>query len=79
MEGESIEVFSAKEDKYGGIILTVIVNEPMEDSLLFASKLEASISHWKQQGKKGMWIKLPIQHSNLVDPAVKVTSIAYIA
>lgn len=69
MESEKIEVISAEEDKHGGVILTV--NKSM-DSLFFASKLKASMSHWKQQGKKGMWINLPIQHSNLVDSAVKV-------
>ncbi|PNX76429.1 nudix hydrolase 2-like protein, partial [Trifolium pratense] len=41
------------------------------DSVYFASQLEHSISHWKQQGKKGMWINLSILHSNLVDSAVK--------
>lgn len=29
---------------------------------------------FEMQGKKGVWIKLPIGLSNLVDPAVKVYS-----
>jgi ADP-ribose pyrophosphatase YjhB (NUDIX family) len=68
IEDEKIEEISVEEDKYGGVILTV--QKPM-DSVYFASQLEDSISHWKQQGKKGMWINLPILHSNLVDSAVK--------
>ncbi|KAK2441147.1 nudix hydrolase [Trifolium repens] len=69
IEDEKIEEeISVEEDKYGGVILTV--QKPM-DSVYFASQLKDSISHWKQQGKKGMWINLPILHSNLVDSAVK--------
>ncbi|KAK7320255.1 hypothetical protein VNO77_29570 [Canavalia gladiata] len=68
MEGETIELLSAVEDHHGGIVLSV--DQPM-DSTLFSSILETSMSNWRQQGKKGVWIKLPIQHSNLVDSAVK--------
>lgn len=59
---------SVEEDKYGGVILTV--HKPMYSSS-FASKLQDSISHWNKHGKKGIWINLPILHSNLVDSAVK--------
>ncbi|GAY35416.1 hypothetical protein CUMW_016220 [Citrus unshiu] len=56
-------------DNYGGVV--VQMNEPM-DPQLFASLLKSSISHWRQQvGKKGVWIKLPIELANLVEPAVK--------
>ncbi|XP_071722557.1 nudix hydrolase 2-like [Rutidosis leptorrhynchoides] len=41
--------------------------EPLE----FVSVLEASIQLWKNQGKKGIWIKLPIEHANLIESAVK--------
>lgn len=46
MEGENIELLSAVEDKHGGVV--VDVEDPM-DSLLFTSKLEASMSNWRQQ------------------------------
>ncbi|KAH9749930.1 Nudix hydrolase domain-containing protein [Citrus sinensis] len=55
-------------DNYGGVV--VQMNEPM-DPQLFASLLKSSISHWRQQAKKGVWIKLPIELANLVEPAVK--------
>jgi hypothetical protein len=49
IEEEKIEEeISVEEDKYGGVILTV--QKPM-DSVYFASQLEDSISHWKQQVK----------------------------
>lgn len=58
----------SKDDYYGGV--TVNIKEPM-DSNEFTALLRASISQWRQQGKKGIWLKLPIEHSNLVDAAVK--------
>ncbi|XP_037493874.1 nudix hydrolase 7-like [Jatropha curcas] len=33
--------------------------------------LRASLSQWKQQGKRGVWIKLSIQLANLVYPVVQ--------
>ncbi|XWS18100.1 hypothetical protein CRYUN_Cryun32bG0013000 [Craigia yunnanensis] len=62
------KLLNAVNDRYGGVI--VEVSEPM-DSALFASVLRDSIAQWRHQGKKGVWIKLPIQHVNLVEAAVK--------
>ncbi|CAL0318506.1 unnamed protein product [Lupinus luteus] len=69
VQGEGIGSLNSVEDQHGGVIVNM--EEPM-DSLDFASLLEASLSQWKEQGKKGVWIKLPIEHSNLVASAVKV-------
>ncbi|XVF28069.1 hypothetical protein REPUB_Repub14bG0163800 [Reevesia pubescens] len=65
---QHLKLLNAVNDRYGGVI--VEVSEPM-DSALFASILRASIAQWRLQGKKGVWIKLPIQHVNLVEAAVK--------
>lgn len=62
-------LFAAKKDDYGGVIVEM-TNEPLEPSV-FASLLRASLSHWRQQGKRGVWIKLPIELVTLVEPAVK--------
>lgn len=62
-----VKLLDASEDAYGGVI--VDMEEPM-DSDLFASVLRASTSEWRQQGKKGIWIKLPIKLVNLVEAAV---------
>ncbi|KAK4846802.1 hypothetical protein QYF36_022085 [Acer negundo] len=67
-EVENIELLSSIENAHGGV--TVEMKEPM-DSKLFASKLGTSLSYWIQQKKRGVWIKLPIEFSNLVEPAVK--------
>jgi len=66
---EEKEKMSVEEDKYGGVILTV---HKSMDSSSFASKLQDSVSHWQEQRKKGIWINLPILHSNLVHSAVQV-------
>ncbi|KAL5193824.1 Nudix hydrolase 2 [Glycine soja] len=65
---KGINTLRAIEDQHGGVIVNI--ENPM-DSSVFSSLLEASISQWREQGKKGVWIKLPREHSNLVDSAVK--------
>ncbi|XP_052178125.1 nudix hydrolase 2-like [Diospyros lotus] len=61
-------MFDGSEDAYGGVV--VEMKEPM-DSEPFASVLRASLLQWTQQGKKGIWIKLPIELAYLVEPTVK--------
>ncbi|KAI7746504.1 hypothetical protein M8C21_026242 [Ambrosia artemisiifolia] len=66
-------VLPAKDDDHGGVTVdmsTTQQQQPM-DPVLFTSSLKASLLYWKQQGKKGVWIKLPIEHVNLIEPAVK--------
>ncbi|KAF7847918.1 hypothetical protein BT93_L2453 [Corymbia citriodora subsp. variegata] len=65
---EQIHLLDGFQDSYGGV--TVEMKEHM-DADVFAALLRASISSWKQQGKKGVWIKLPIEYSHLVDIIVK--------
>ncbi|XP_028119265.1 nudix hydrolase 10-like isoform X3 [Camellia sinensis] len=66
---QQVELLFAVNDDHGGVI--VEMKEPM-DSKAFLSLLRASISQWKQQGKNGVWIKLPIGLVNLVETAVKL-------
>ncbi|KAL7142880.1 hypothetical protein ABFS83_08G154400 [Erythranthe nasuta] len=56
-------------DDHGGVIVE-ITNVPL-DPLVFSSLLRASLSHWRQLGKKGIWIKIPIELVNLVELTVK--------
>lgn len=65
---EEIELLSAVNDHHGGVIVE------MKDSInadAFARSLRESLANWRQQGKKGVWIKLPINLANLVQPAVE--------
>ncbi|XP_060672613.1 nudix hydrolase 2 [Ziziphus jujuba] len=68
MAETGVELLNSVDDQHGGV--RVEMKEPM-DPKIFSTLLEASISHWRQQGKKGVWIKLPIELSSLVDTAVK--------
>ncbi|KAJ7964687.1 Nudix family hydrolase [Quillaja saponaria] len=68
MRAQSVELLRADEDSHGGVVVSI--EEPV-DSVVFASLLGVSMSQWRQQGKKGVWIKLPLEHSNLVDAAIK--------
>ncbi|KAK4270867.1 hypothetical protein QN277_019635 [Acacia crassicarpa] len=67
-ELQQVKLLTSTNDKYGGVI--VEMEEPI-DPTTFISILRASISHWKQLGKKGVWIKLPIHLVNLAEPLVK--------
>ncbi|KAJ0808764.1 putative hydrolase [Helianthus annuus] len=62
-------VLIGKEDEHGGVIVEMDT-EPV-DPVVFVSLLKASMLQWKQQGKKGVWIKLPIELVNLIEPAVQ--------
>ncbi|CAI8597909.1 unnamed protein product [Vicia faba] len=64
----NIGLLKGIEDQHGGVIINM---EDSMNSYVFASMLEASISQWRKQGKKGVWIKLAREHSNLVAPAVE--------
>lgn len=46
MHSKGIGLLRAVEDQHGGVIVNM--DEPM-DSLVFASMLEASLSHWREQ------------------------------
>ncbi|XP_056685782.1 nudix hydrolase 2 [Spinacia oleracea] len=68
VQGRQLQLLSATEDEHRG--LHVDMQDPM-DSHLFASSLRSSLSYWTQLGKRAVWIKLPIQHNNLIEAAVK--------
>ncbi|XP_031481775.1 nudix hydrolase 2-like [Nymphaea colorata] len=63
-----VEILSGVDDKYDGV--TVEIKEPV-DVTAFAASLKASISKWRLQGKKGVWLKIPIQLAKLVPSAVE--------
>ncbi|KAK7289587.1 hypothetical protein RIF29_03335 [Crotalaria pallida] len=65
---ECVKILPSTNDAHGGVIIDL--KEPM-DSEVFATLLRSSLLQWKQQGKDGVWIKLPIELVNLVETAVK--------
>ncbi|XP_028112384.1 nudix hydrolase 8-like [Camellia sinensis] len=61
-------VLDAFDDEYGGVIVNPERLPPHPK--VFASRLHLSLSHWKTKGKKGVWLKLPLERSELVPLAV---------
>ncbi|WJZ82506.1 hypothetical protein VitviT2T_002260 [Vitis vinifera] len=64
-----MRVLDAIDDEYGGVVVDP-QRLPVNPSS-FATVLHSSLSHWKMQGKKGVWLKLPAERSELVPIAVK--------
>ncbi|KAL8150848.1 hypothetical protein V2J09_020656 [Rumex salicifolius] len=74
--GNSSNLFSrrtkfldASDDEYDGVVINP--QSLPSDPVIFASQLNASLSHWRMKGKKGVWLKLPLELSELVPIAVK--------
>ncbi|XP_016491217.1 nudix hydrolase 8-like [Nicotiana tabacum] len=64
-----VRMLDASDDEYGGVVINpqTLPSNPN----IFASVLRASLSHWKMKGKKGIWLKLPVEKCDLVPVAVK--------
>lgn len=62
-------LLDAFDDEYGGVIVNP--EKLPFDSTIFASVLNSSVSIWRTQGKKGIWLKLPLEKCDLVPIAVK--------
>ncbi|XP_068635521.1 nudix hydrolase 8-like [Aristolochia californica] len=62
-------LLDAHDDVYEGVVVNpeTLPSNP----LAFASMLQSSISHWKLMGKKGVWLKVPLERAELVPIAVK--------
>ncbi|XP_076913286.1 nudix hydrolase 2-like [Bidens hawaiensis] len=62
-------ILMGKDDEHGGVIVEM-PTEPI-DPITFVSLLKASMLHWKQKGIRGVWIKLPVELANLIEPMIQ--------
>ncbi|KAH6790705.1 nudix hydrolase-like protein 8 [Perilla frutescens var. frutescens] len=62
-------VLDAFDDEYEGVVVNP--EQLPSNPHVFASALRSSIHHWKIKGKKGVWLKLPLEKSELVPVAVQ--------
>ncbi|ONK73507.1 uncharacterized protein A4U43_C04F32350 [Asparagus officinalis] len=62
-------ILDAFEDEYGGVIVNP--ERLPHNANVFSSVLQTSLSHWKLKGRKGVWLKLPVERSELVPVAIK--------
>ncbi|XP_055824903.1 nudix hydrolase 2-like isoform X1 [Solanum dulcamara] len=65
---KKVQLLPAVNDEHGGVIIEL--EKPMDPNV-FHNMLRSSLRQWKLQGKKGVWITLPIELVNLVETAVK--------
>ncbi|CAO1948595.1 unnamed protein product [Urochloa humidicola] len=64
----NVEQLPFVNDKHGGVIIKMV--DPMDPGV-FSASLKAALAKWREQGIRGVWIKLPITLSNLITPAVE--------
>ncbi|KAM6588350.1 nudix hydrolase 8 [Cannabis sativa] len=64
-----MRVLEAVDDEYGGVV--VDPEKLPSNPNAFAYVLRSSLSHWTMKGKKGVWLKLPVEQSEFVPIAVK--------
>ncbi|CAB4309926.1 unnamed protein product [Prunus armeniaca] len=64
-----ITVLDAFDDEYGGVI--VDPERLPANPNAFGYILHSSLSHWSMEGKKGIWLKLPVERAELVPVAIK--------
>lgn len=66
---KSVRVLDAFDDEYDGVVVnpTTLPSNPT----VFAAALRSSMCHWRIKGKKGVWLKLPLERSDLVPVAVQ--------
>ncbi|KAG2261793.1 hypothetical protein Bca52824_068872 [Brassica carinata] len=62
-------LLDAFDDEYGGVV--VDHGKLPSNPTVFTSMLRNSLSDWRRKGKKGVWLKLPVEQSELVPVAVK--------
>lgn len=65
----NLRVLDAFDDEYGGVVIDS--DRLPSDPYKFASLLRLSLFQWKKMGKKGIWLKLPLEQSDFVPIAVK--------
>eukprot|EP01025_Chloroclados_australasicus_P048243 TRINITY_DN5459_c0_g1_i1.p1 TRINITY_DN5459_c0_g1~~TRINITY_DN5459_c0_g1_i1.p1 ORF type:complete len:381 (-),score=34.15 TRINITY_DN5459_c0_g1_i1:605-1747(-) len=66
---QDLKLLQGKEDRYGGMIIDseMLPTNPAE----FKIRLQSSIEHWKLHKVRGIWLKVPINLSELIPIAVK--------
>ncbi|KAK4769634.1 hypothetical protein SAY86_027784 [Trapa natans] len=64
-----LRVLEAVDDEYGGVLVNA--NRLPLKRNAFTSALRSSLFHWKSTGKKGVWLKLPVELADFVPIAVK--------
>ena len=60
-------VLDWRSDPYGGVNIKPEALAPVPED--FASQLTESMEAWRKQNRRGVWLKIPIEHASLVPVA----------
>ncbi|KAF3785128.1 Nudix hydrolase 8 [Nymphaea thermarum] len=66
---ETLKLLESYDDEYGGAIIDPKSLPSCANS--FASILRSSLSYWESKGKRGIWLKILAEQSDLIPVAVK--------
>lgn len=66
----AVHCLPAKEDNYNGMIVEIF-KFPSKDVSIFVDSLRLSLQRWSRQKKKGVWLKLTLEYSTFVPPAIE--------
>lgn len=66
MQGAQEYILPHAIDKYNGVIITI-----ENRSEYFQDCLKQSLAHWKSEGKRGIWLNIPIEQAELIPIAVQ--------
>lgn len=55
-------------DRYNGVIING--NNLPDDFNTYVRQLKNSLAHWRSSGNRGVWLKVPIEKSEFISPAV---------
>ena len=55
-------------DRFGGIIIAA--DQVPTDLVQFAARLDASLSSWREAGKRGVWLRLNDNRAHLAGAAI---------
>lgn len=67
--GSSIPHFTAKEDRYGGVEVEVLTAAADLGALSFQRSLKQSVETWAAAGRRGLWLKVPLECAHFVGAA----------
>jgi len=63
------ECLTAEADRYGGVIAKV---GPGASPSAFGATLRRRVAEWREAGKRGVWLKVPLDCAELVGPAAEM-------
>jgi ADP-ribose pyrophosphatase YjhB (NUDIX family) len=65
------QMLECREDKYEGVVVEELELRQIESESEFEQRLGCSLDSWRRNLKRGVWMKVPIERSELIPVATK--------